>query len=222
MDATFIGLLQSQISSLQESESNSDSNIIILETIKLLLRNIDLSSDALSQYDKFGMRRLFAAYSEVGKQVCSFYDGSKPCLDPAALNGSIGKTITETAVQIEATTTAFDEMTIKEAELLKKEEELRALDTKYKALQAKIAELKAIHDTVSDAVISSIEKENEQMEADIKKDKKRKETVADEKPAFSAISLIVAMPHPSFSVSIAGPSRCYLPFYHGPHPKFTK
>lgn len=41
MDATFIGLLQSQIGSLQESESNSDSNIIILETIKLLIRNID-------------------------------------------------------------------------------------------------------------------------------------------------------------------------------------
>lgn len=180
MDATFIGLLQSQISSLQESESNSDSNIIILETIKLLLRNTDLSSETLSQYDKFGMRRLFAAYGEVGKQVCSFYDGSKPCLDPAALNGSIGKTITETAVQIQATTTAFDEMTIKEADLLKNEEELRALDSKYKALQAKSAELKAIHETVSDAVISSIEKENEQMEADIKKGKKRKETVADE------------------------------------------
>lgn len=180
MDATFIGLLQSQISSLQESESNSDSNIIILETIKLLLRNTDLSSETLSQYDKFGMRRLFAAYGEVGKQVCSFYDGSKPYLDPAALNGSIGKTITETAGQIEATTVAFDEMTIKEADLLKKEEELRALNSKYKALQAKTTELKAIHETVSDAVISAIEKENEQMEADIKKDKKRKETVADE------------------------------------------
>lgn len=72
MDATFIGLLQSQISSLQESESNSGSNIIVLETIKLLLRNVDLSSETLSQYDKFGMRRLFAAYGEVGKQVCSF------------------------------------------------------------------------------------------------------------------------------------------------------
>ena len=45
MDATFIGLLQSQINSLQESEANSDSNIIILETIKLLLRNVDLSAD---------------------------------------------------------------------------------------------------------------------------------------------------------------------------------
>lgn len=180
MDSTFIGLLQSQISSLQESESNSDSNIIVLETIKLLLRNVDLSSETLSQYDKFGMRRLFAAYGEVGKQVCSFYDGGKPYLDPAALNGSIGKTITETAGQIEATTVAFDEMTIKEADLLKKEEELRALDSKYKTLQEKTAELKAIHETVSDAVISAIEKENEQMEADIKKGKKRKETVADE------------------------------------------
>ena len=180
MDATFIGLLQSQISSLQESESNSDSNIIVLETIKLLLRNVDLSSETLSQYDKFGMRRLFAAYGEVGKQVCSFYDGGKPYLDPVALNGSIGKTITETAEQIETTTAAFDEMTIKEADLLKKGEELRALDFKHKSLQAKAAELKAIYETVSDAVVSAIEKENEQMEADIKKGKKRKETVSDE------------------------------------------
>ena len=180
MDATFIGLLQSQISSLQESESNSDSNIIVLETIKLLLRNVDLSSETLSQYDKFGMRRLFAAYGEVGRQVCSFYDGGKPYLDPAALNGSIGKTITETAGQIEATTAAFDVMTAKEADLFKKEEELRVLDSKYKALQAKTAELKAIHETVSDAVISVVEKENEQMETDIKKGEKRKETVADE------------------------------------------
>lgn len=180
MDATFIGLLQSQISSLQESESNSDSNIIVLETIKLLLRNVDLSSETLSQYDKFGMRRLFAAYGEVGKQVCSFYDGSKSYLDPAALNGSIGKTITETEGQIETTTAAFDEMTIKESDLLKKEEELRALDSKYKALQTKTTELKAIYETVSDAVITAIEKENEQMEADIKKGKKRKESVDDE------------------------------------------
>ena len=180
MDATFIGLLQSQINSLQESEANSDSNIIILETIKLLLRNVDLSADTLSLYDKFGMRRLFAAYGEVGKQVCSFYDGSKSYLDPAALNGSIGKTITETEGQIEATTAAFDEMSTKEADLLAKEDELRAIDAKYKVLQDKTTELRAIHETVSEEVISAIEKENEQLEADIKKGKKRKETVADE------------------------------------------
>ena len=180
MDATFIGLLQSQTNSLQESESNSDSNIIILETIKLLLRNVDLSADTLSLYDKFGMRRLFAAYGEVGKQVCSFYDGSKPYLDPAALNGSIGKTITETEGQIEATTAAFEEMSTKEADLLAKEDELRAIDAKYKVLKGKATELRAIHETVSEDVISSIEKENEQLEADIKKGKKRKETVADE------------------------------------------
>ena len=180
MDATFIGLLQSQISSLQESEANSDSNIIILETIKLLLRNVDLSADTLSLYDKFGMRRLFAAYGEVGKQVCSFYDGSKSYLDPAALNGSIGKTITETEGQIEATTAAFDEMSTKEADLLAKEDELRAIDAKYKVLQEKTTELRAIHETVSEDVISVIERENEQLEADIKKGKKRKETVVDE------------------------------------------
>ena len=126
------------------------------------------------------MRRLFAAYGEVGKQVCSFYDGSKSYLDPAALNGSIGKTITETEGQIEATTAAFDEMSTKEADLLAKEDELRAIDAKHKDLQGKTTELRAIHETVSEEVISAIEKENEQLEADIMKGKKRKETVADE------------------------------------------
>lgn len=180
MDATFLGLLQSQINSLQESETNSDSNIIILETIKLLLRNVDLSADTLSLYDKFGMRRLFAAYGEVGKQVCSFYDGSKSYLDPAALNGSIGKTIIETEGQIEVTTVAFDEMSTKEADLLAKEDELKAIDAKYKVLQDKTTELRAIYETVSEDVISAIERENKQLESDIKKGKKRKETVADE------------------------------------------
>lgn len=180
MDATFIGLLQSQISSLQESESNSDSNIIILETIKLLLRNVDLSSDTLSGYDKFGMRRLFAAYGEVGKQVCFFYDEGKPYLDPAALNGSIGKTLSATEEQIEATTTAFDEMSVKEDDLLKKEDELRALDSKYKALQAKSSELRAIYETVSEVLIADIERDNQQMEIDIENGKKRKEIVAAE------------------------------------------
>lgn len=180
MDATFIGLLQSQINSLQESEAISDSNIIILETIKLLLRNVDLSADTLSLYDKFGMRRLFAAYGEVGKQVCTFYDGSKSYLDPAALQGSIGKTITETEGQIEATVVAFDEMSIKEADLLAKEDELKAIDAKYKVLQDKTTELRAIHETVSESVISTIEKENEQLEADIKKGTKHRETVADQ------------------------------------------
>lgn len=70
-------------------------------------------------------------------QVCSFYDGSKSYLDPAALNGSIGKTITETEGQIEATTAAFDEMSTKEADLLAKEDELRAIDAKHKDLQGK-------------------------------------------------------------------------------------
>lgn len=180
MDATFIGLLQSQISSLQESESNSDSNIIVLETIKLLLRNVDLSSGTLSGYDKFGMRRLFAAYGEVGKQVCSFYEEGKPYLDPAALNGSIGKTLSATEEQIDATTAAFDEMSVKEADLLKKEDELRVLDSKYKALQDKSAELRAIYETVSEVLIADIERDNQQMEVEIENGKKRKEIVAAE------------------------------------------
>lgn len=180
MDATFIGLLQSQVSSLQGSESTTDGNIIILETIKLLLSNVDLSSNTLSQYDKFGIRRLFAAYGEVGKKVCAFYDDGKAYLDPAALNGSIGKTINETSGQIVETTTAFDELTGKEADLLAKEDELKAIETKYTALCEKAKELRALADTVSERAISAVEREIEQLDADIKKGKKKKDAVDDE------------------------------------------
>lgn len=180
MDATFLGLLQSQINSLQECESDSDRNLIMLETIKLILGNVELSAETLSQYDKFGMRRLFAAYGDVGKKVCAFYDGAKSSLDPAALNGSIGKTIEETQSQIVSTTAAFDEMSEKETDLLAKEDELRTIAAKYKSLSDKTAELKTIQDTVSDEIIANIESENAQLEADIKKSKKRKEAVEDE------------------------------------------
>ena len=180
MDATFIGLLQSQIKSLQGSESANDSNIIILETIKLLLDNVDSSSDTLSQYDKFGMRRLFAAYGEVGKKVCTFYNDGKPYLDPSALNGSIGKTVIETSEQIIRTSAAFDELTAKEAELLTRENELKEIEAKYTSLRSKTAELRTLADTVSESAISVIESENEQLETEIKKGKKRKDSVDDE------------------------------------------
>lgn len=180
MDATFIGLLQSQINSLKESEVNSDNNTIILETIKLLFRNVDLSTNTLSLYDKFEMRRLFATFNEIGKQVCSFYNGSKLYLDPAAINGSIGKTIFETEEKIESTTAAFDKMSTKEAYLLEKEDELRAVDVKYKILKDKSTELRTIYENVSENVISSIEKENKQLEANIKEHKKYKENIDNE------------------------------------------
>ena len=180
MDKTFVGLLQSQIDSMHESNTSSARNIILLETAKLLLSYVDLSSDTFSQYDKFGLRRLFAAYGEVGKQVCLFYEAGQSFLDPSARNGSIGKTITETESQIKETTAAFEEMEAKEAELLAKEDELRTLNTQYQSLQNETAELKAIYDTVSESVVTAIAEENEQLKAEIEQVRKQKEKVAGE------------------------------------------
>ena len=180
MDATFIGLLQSQINALQESELTAESNIIILETIKLLLDNVDFSANTLSQYDKFGIRRVFAAYGEVGKKVCAFYDAGKPYLDPTALNGSIGKAIGETGEQIAETTIVFDELAVKEAYLLEKEDELKTVEKKYTALCARTKELRDIAETVSESSISAVKNENEQLETEIAKGKKMKEIVDEE------------------------------------------
>ena len=177
MDATFIGLLQSQINTLQECESSADSNFVILETIKLLINNTDLSEKVISTYDKFALRRLFALYGDVGKKVCSFYEDEKEQLDPSALNGSIGKTIMETSSQILETTEAFDELSSKEKVFLEKEAELKILNEKYQSLQEKTSSLKAIAETVSEAVIDALKNENEQMEKEIKKLEKKKEIV---------------------------------------------
>ena len=112
--------------------------------------------------------------------MCSFYDDEKSLLDPSALNGSIGKTITATSVQITETTVAFDALADNESALLAKETELSALSEKHTALQKKVAELKEIQATVSEAVIDALKKENETLEDAIKKGKKKKESVDDE------------------------------------------
>jgi chromosome segregation ATPase len=177
MDATFLGLLNSQINFLQQSETDAEGNFIIMETVKLLMDNLNLSDDTLSSYDKFGIRRLFASIGEVGKDVCTFFDEQKNILDPQALNGSIGKTLENTAGQIESTTKALKELGEKEAELLSREEELQKLREEYKQLSDKTVTLKEIAKKVSDSVIQSIGEENRKLEEDIKSGEKKKAVV---------------------------------------------
>lgn len=175
MDATFIGLLQSQVNALQNNESDVDNNFVILETIKLLINNVNLADDCIDKYDKFMLRRLFASYGEIGRKVCSFYDSQEIRLDPVAQNGSIGKTILETSNQIVEIATAFDEMNEREAELMQRELELIELNKKYQEYASKVQELKNIAETVSDEVILALQQESQQLEHDIKSAKLLKE-----------------------------------------------
>ena len=180
MDATFLGLLNAQINTLQQSETDAESNFIILETVKLLMDNLNVSEDNLSLYDKFGIRRLFASFGEVGKGVCTFFDEQRSFLDPQALNGSIGTTLKKTSDQIESILNAIKELEEKEDELLNKEEELRKLNDEYKKLADKTVSLREIAQKVSDSVIKSICEENSKLEEDIKSGEAKKAVAVSE------------------------------------------
>ena len=99
IDKTFWGLLETQIESLKNS-SGKESNALLLETAKLLLSNVDCSPETLAEYDKFDIRELFAAYSDVASETVSFYEHNKDKLDPVALNGKMGQKLDEATEEI--------------------------------------------------------------------------------------------------------------------------
>ena len=110
MNETFWGLYEAQISALRACASPEEANMIMLETAKFLVEHIDLSDATIAQYDKFGIRKLFAAHNALGSAVTTFYDTQKEQLDPAARNGAIGKKIDVIAEQITTTADALEKL----------------------------------------------------------------------------------------------------------------
>ena len=107
MNETFWGLYEAQISALRSCSSPEEANMIMLETAKFLVEHIDLSDATVSQYDKFGIRKLFAAHNALGGAVTSFYEAERDRLDPAARNGAIGQKLAAISEQITSTTEAL-------------------------------------------------------------------------------------------------------------------
>ena len=148
MNETFWGLYEAQISALRACASPAEANMIMLETAKFLVEHIDLSDATVSQYDKFGIRKLFAAHNALGGAVTSFYETERKRLDPAAQNGAIGQKIAAISGQISSTSEALQKLQELEKELFAKEDHLTALEKELEEWKQKAAHL---HDTEANA-----------------------------------------------------------------------
>lgn len=142
MNETFWGLYEAQISALRNCASSEEANLIMLETAKLLVEHIDLSEGTIGQYDKFGIRKLFAAHNALGNSVLSFYEAEKSRLDPVALNGAIGQKLASISEQIASTADAMTKLQELEKELFAKEAELRALEKDLEDWKRKASQLR--------------------------------------------------------------------------------
>ena len=144
MNEAFWGLFEAQISALKSCTSSEEANVIMLETAKLLVENIDSSEETVSQYDKLGIRKLFAANNNLGGAILSFYENNKNRLDPAALNGMIGQKMMAVSEQITSTSDALHELQVIEKDLFDKEAELDALEKELEGWKQKVSRLRSI------------------------------------------------------------------------------
>ena len=160
MNETFWGLYEAQISALRACASPEEANMIMLETAKFLVEHIDLSDATISQYDKFGIRKLFAAHNALGGAVTSFYETERERLDPAARNGAIGQKIATISGQIVSTSEALQKLQELEKDLFAKEDQLTALEKELEEWKQKAAQL---HDTEVNAA-AEIQRYKDQFE----------------------------------------------------------
>ena len=141
MNETFWGLYEAQISALRACSSPEEANMVMLETAKFLVEHIDLSDATVSKYDKFGIRKLFAAHNALGGAVTSFYEAERERLDPAARNGAIGQKLATISSQITSTAEALERLQKLEKELFAKEDELISLEKELEEWKQKAARL---------------------------------------------------------------------------------
>ena len=166
MNETFWGLYEAQISALRSCSSPEEANMIMLETAKFLVEHIDLSDATVSQYDKFGIRKLFAAHNALGGAVTSFYEAERDRLDPAARNGAIGQKLAAISEQITSTTEALKRLQKMEKELFAKEDELISLERELEEWKQKAARLQDT-ETNATAEIQRYKDQYAQLEATV-------------------------------------------------------
>ena len=166
MNETFWGLYEAQISALRTCASSEEANMIMLETARLLVEHIDLSDATVSQYDKFGIRKLFAVHNALGGAITSFYEKEREHLDPAAQNGAIGQKMADVSRQITSTAEALKTLQEREKELFAKEDELISMEKELEEWKQKATHLKEI-DAIAAAQIQRYQEQYDQLEAAI-------------------------------------------------------
>jgi len=102
IDKNTIGLIETQIAEIKQS-SGKELNNLMLETVKLLLENVEASNELISSYDKFEIRELFAEYTSIGEKITGFFYETKDKLEPKALSEGLTKRIDMTTSKIKET-----------------------------------------------------------------------------------------------------------------------
>ena len=171
IDKTFWGLVETQLEALKNADSK-EANTLLLETAKLLISQIDVSEKVITEYDKFDIRELFAAYSDFASETVSFYNVNQDKLDPAALNGKLGQQLSSATVEVQSLSLALKNLKETEQELIGAETELEALKKEYDSLLEKVTALRTIRDTMTPAVLRAMKEEIDDLESQIKKSSK--------------------------------------------------
>lgn len=179
LDKNTLGLLNTQIEALK-SVSGKDFNTAILETIKLLLSNVELSEELLKSYDKFEIRELFSSYSAVSEEASIFFDEHKDILDPKAMVGSLGSKLIETTENTKEVSSALKELLERESELLDEEKKFNNVKAEYEDLSKKVSSLKTIRDTMTPDVLDQMRSDISNFEEEIKKNSKVREKLKKE------------------------------------------
>ena len=160
MNETFWGLYEAQIAALKDCNSPDKANLIMLETAKFLVEHVDLSDGTMGLYDKFGIRKLFAAHNALGTSVTAFFDSKKDVLDPGARSGAIGQKIATLTERIASADAALQQLKELEKDLFAKEDELKALEKELEDWQRRAKHLRETETTAA----TEIQKYKDQFE----------------------------------------------------------
>jgi len=169
-----LGILDNHVQKIRDSGDAKSSNDILLETIKLLLENIDYSDAVLSDYGKNEIRKLFSGFRRVARSSCDFYQASKKHLDLGALNGEIGQTLERTTKDLADIIAAMEALERNEADLLEAEKELNEKAALHRDAREKISKLKEIYETVTDESLAALDREAAGLTGKIEKNKEEK------------------------------------------------
>jgi len=201
MDSTFLGILDNHVHAIRCATDNKSANDALLITVKLLIDEIQYSSEILSDYDKMGIRKLFAAFGNVAQTACDFYLNSKEHLDPVALNGEIGRKLemaTNEVVRVNELLEAIEktnsdwlekerELEKNNTDVLEKERELDALSDRYKKREQRVSELRQVMETVTPEVLEELEREADELDEIIRVNRKIKSELDDRINEYKAV-----------------------------------
>jgi chromosome segregation ATPase len=168
MNATFMGQLDTHVQILKDTDSGKSGNEILLQTIKLLLREINGSDNTLSEYEKLELRQFFLSLARVAEDAGEFYQKAKNHLDPEVLSGEIVRRLEAASSKINETIVLLEEIEKNSAELFTKESELESLSDEHKKREARASELRTIKETITPEVLGKLEAESNELSEYIK------------------------------------------------------